>query len=79
MNSITTSIRAELLNITTDEDALIHERLMRPQQSAIRFAYNRLAEGKVEKCVWQKMWEIFFTMTGRDLNDAICSAEVSCM
>ena len=75
MNYITTSIRAELLNVSSNKDTLIHRRLMRPQQSALRFAYNRLVEGVVEKEIWQILRQKFPLLTGRNLNDAIMQAK----
>jgi hypothetical protein len=47
MNSILTSIRLELLNVTPELDRQLHERLLRPQQAAVRYAYKRLRREEV--------------------------------
>lgn len=74
MNHITTSIRLDLAQVSADEDALLHQRLMRPQQAALRFAYNRLLEGAESKVIWNTLRAMFPLLTGRNLNDAILSA-----
>ncbi|GAB4537136.1 MAG: hypothetical protein Kow0063_23460 [Anaerolineae bacterium] len=75
MNHITTSIRVELLNVNPETDAWLHQCLMRPQQAAMRFAYNRLQERIENKVIWHAMREMFPTLTGRNLNDALRIAE----
>lgn len=74
MNHIITTIRTELLNVSQEEDRLIHERLMRPQQGAIRTAYGQLLEGAQEKDLWHALRDKFKELTGRNLNDAILAA-----
>jgi len=75
MNAIKTSIRVDLVDVDLKADALLHERLMRPQQAARRFAYNRLVEGVRGKTLWHSMREKFPTLTGRNVNDAITLAD----
>lgn len=75
MNTITTSIRVELCDVSVDEDRLIHTRLIRPQQAAKRTAYNRLREGWNDKQIWDLLRQQFELMTGRNLNDAILLAK----
>jgi len=74
MNHITTSIRVDLLNVGLEADALLHERLMRPQQAAVRCAYNRLGECMGQKALWHDLRGRFPLLTGRSVNDAILSA-----
>lgn len=73
MNTIPTSIRLHF-SASEADDRLLHERLLRPQQAAKRFAYKRLAADEDTKAVWQRMREIFPRLTGRNLNDAILGA-----
>jgi hypothetical protein len=40
---ILTSIRLNLREVDQEADTLIHQRLMQPQQAAMRFAYNPAA------------------------------------
>lgn len=75
MNYITTSIRVELKNVLPTQDNLIYERLIRPQRSASRLAYNRLLEDVGEKAIWQLLRQKFPLLTGRNLNDAIIQAK----
>ena len=75
MFSIITSIRVEIGNVTVEDDLMIHERLIKPQQAAIRVAYNRLLEGWDDKRIWALLREQFKLMTGRNLNDAIMIAK----
>lgn len=75
MNSITTSIRLEINDVDDATDALIHQRLMRPQQAAMRSAYRRLISGGKDKVVWHELREKFPNFTGRNINDAMLSAK----
>lgn len=75
MNHITTAIRVELCNVSADQDQLLHERLMRPQQAAIRTAYRQLLQCAEEKPLWHLLRERFPQVTGRSLNDAILTAK----
>jgi len=54
---------------------LIHERLMRPQQSAMRIAYNRLQNKWTEREIWGDLRDKFPFLTGRNVNDAITQAK----
>lgn len=75
MNHLITSIRVELLKVEPEADTLLHQRLMQPQQAAVRFAYNRLQERNGKKEIWRAMRETFPTLTGRNINDAMKTAE----
>ena len=75
MNHIVTSIRVKLTNISSKDDELILRRLIRPQRSAVRIAYNRFLEGQPEKEIWRALRETFPLLTGRNLNDAIMQAK----
>ena len=75
MNSITTSIRIDLGTISPENDELIHTRLMRPQQSAMRIAYNRIQDGWKERDIWQLLRNQYPLLTGRNINDAITLAK----
>ena len=73
MNTIPTSIRLDF-SMSVADDALLHERLLRPQQAAKRVAYKRLVAGSDEKTSWWLLRDLFPHLTGRNLNDAILSA-----
>jgi IS605 OrfB family transposase len=75
MTSIITSIRIDLGIISPEHDELIHTRLMRSQQSAMRIAYNRLQNGWKERVIWQLLRTQFPLLTGRNINDAIMTAK----
>lgn len=75
MNFITTSIRVEVLNVDSQADTLIHERLMRPQMAAMRSAYNLLLDHTAEKSIYHTLRTTFPLLTGRNVNDAILSAK----
>lgn len=72
---ILTSLRLSLKGVDQEADSLIHQRLMRPQQAAMRFAYNRLLEGVKNKDIWRTLRNLFPHLTGRNLNDAITLAK----
>ena len=71
---LSTSIR---LTFTADAgmDSLLHTRLMRPQQAAMRVAYNALNERQETKAVYHQLRSLFPLLTGRNLNAAIEMAQ----
>jgi IS605 OrfB family transposase len=75
VNSIITSIRLELIDMTPEFDDLLYTRLLRPQSAAKRFAYSRLSEEMEKKLIWNWARKLFPLLTGRSINDAIMSAE----
>lgn len=76
MSYIRTAIRLKLLNVTTEDDQLIHQRLMRRQNAAMRVAYSQLQEGIETKKLWDDLRHKFPLLTGRNLNDAILRAKM---
>lgn len=70
-----TSLRLNLTEISPEEDELIHTLLMRPQQAAMRTAYNRLLEGMGKKDIYHLLRKRFPTLSGWGCNGAISLAE----
>lgn len=76
MPHIRTAVRLKLLNVTTEDDRLIHQWLMHPQNAAMRMAYNQLNEEVSTKRIWRDLRQKFPLLTGRNLNDAILRAKM---
>ena len=74
MNGITTSIRIEIPNISEEIDEIIHDRMMRPQMSAMHSAYNFIRDGVDKKSAWKMLRIRYPWLTGRNVNDAIVMA-----
>ena len=69
--TLVTSIRLTF-SADAESDELIHSRLMRPQQAAIRVAYNAFNDERSgTMVVYYKLRSLFPLLTGRNINDAI--------
>lgn len=77
MGTIPTAIRINLTGVTAEADFLLQQRLMRPQQAAMRIAYNRSVEGLNDKDIWNNLRGLFPYLTGRNINDAITLAQAT--
>jgi hypothetical protein len=71
--SIITSIRLNIDTLGVEDDVAIHT-LMRQQQSAMRVAYNRLADGWSEKDIYHQIKRLFPSLTGWEVNAALALA-----
>ena len=72
--TIVSSIRLDIQNISEEFDMEIHD-VMRRQQSAMRMAYNRFADKLKEDEVYTKLCALFPKLTAWDVNAAIVTAK----
>jgi hypothetical protein len=71
--SIITSICLNIDPLSVEDDVAVHA-LIRQQQSAMRVAYNRLADGWSEKDIYHQLKRLFPSLTGWEVNAALALA-----